>query len=119
RRLEPNRTRAQDGIFHQPNHSLLLKISLRGPVLANRCKQILQLTLGKRGTLCDRRQRESKEDSIDEGAHALILCGGVKFSKCIVDAADADRDFSEKPNQCMLFNDSSARLGNKMLKCRD
>ncbi len=30
---------------------------------------------------------------IDEGAHALILCGRVKFSKCVAAAARADAAF--------------------------
>jgi hypothetical protein len=66
---------------------LLLKISLRRPVLPNFCKQILEFTIGNRRALCDGRQRESKEDPIDEGAHAMTLSGRVKFSKRIARAA--------------------------------
>ena len=50
---------------------MLVKISLRRPVLPNRCKEILKLGLGKRCAPCDGRQRGNKEDSIDEGALAL------------------------------------------------
>src|SRR5205823_397973 len=89
RRLEPDPPRAQDRLFHQPNHSFFLKISLGCPVLPNRCTKICELRLGKRPALCDGRQGESKEDPIDEAAHALILYGRVKFSKCIARAARA------------------------------
>jgi hypothetical protein len=67
-----------------------LKIGLRRPVLPNCCQQILQLTVGNRRALCDGRQREGKEDSINKGPHAPILCGHVKFSKCIASAAGGE-----------------------------
>jgi hypothetical protein len=49
---------------------LFLKISLCRPVLANRCKQILQLIVGNRCARCDGHQGASKEDPTDEDAHA-------------------------------------------------
>jgi hypothetical protein len=51
--------------------------------------------------------------------HALILCGRVEFSTRIRGAACGERGFSKKLNKCVLFNNSSAKLGKKMLKCRD
>jgi hypothetical protein len=62
---------------------LLLKISLRRPVLPDRRKQSFQLTLRKRRALRDRCQRQDKEDLKDEGAHAITLFGRIKFSKCV------------------------------------
>ena len=40
--------------------------------------------LKKPNALRDGRQRESKKDPIDEGAHALILFGRVKFAKWVL-----------------------------------
>jgi hypothetical protein len=58
---------------------LRVKISLGRPVLPDRRKKILQFTVGKRRALRDGRQRKSKKDPIDEGAHSLILCSRMEF----------------------------------------
>src|SRR5262249_46691758 len=81
RRLKPNRTRTDDRLSHQPNHSFFLKIGLGRPVLSNRCEKTLQLRLRKRPAARDRCQCDDEKNRQQDGAHALSLCDQLNFFK--------------------------------------
>jgi len=81
RLLGPNGSRAHDRILHQPNHTLLLKISLCAPVLSNRCEKVLQLSFRNWRALCDTRQSYYENNRKQDSAHALSLCDQLNFSK--------------------------------------